>query len=168
MIGTKKYACNFVVSFKEYWLKIQICGTTFWWLMSDFVICMAQILRRTNDTGQLQILTNFTNTPLWHKSYHLLCCLARGVTGPNFFEDEGKQAITATSVLHRDDHLTSIAPKLPPNHNLWFKQDGATAHITVINMAALHHLFPRRVISHFSDVTWSPCLPDQTAPEFFL
>jgi hypothetical protein len=70
-------------------------------------------------------------------------------------------------MLHRDDQLISVAPNLPPTHNLWLQQDGAMAHTTVLNMAELHLLFPQRVIFHFSDVAWPPCSPDLTAPDFF-
>jgi len=58
-----------------------------------------------------------------------------------------------------------LAPKLPPNHNLWFQQDGATAHRAVISMAALRLLFPQRVISRFGDVPTRS--PDLTALDFF-
>jgi len=66
-------------------------------------------------------------------------------------------------MLHRDDQLISIAPKLPPNHNMWFQQDGAMAHTTVINMAELHSLFLQWVIFRL----WPPCSPDLTTPDFF-
>jgi hypothetical protein len=59
-----------------------------------------------------------------------------------------------------------LAPKLPPNHNFWFQQDGATAHTAVISMAALHLLFQQRVIPPFGDVPWPPRSPDLTAPIF--
>jgi hypothetical protein len=61
-----------------------------------------------------------------------------------------------------------LASKLPPNHNLLFQQDGATACTTVISMASLWFLFPQRVISHFGDVPWPPRSPDLTAPDFFI
>jgi len=61
------------------------------------------------------------------------------------------------------------SPNLPPNiGTLWFQQDGATAHTTVISIPALRRLFPQRVISRFCDVPWSPLSPDLTAPDFFL
>ena len=65
-----------------------------------------------------------------------------------------------------NEFLTPILPK--NNGTLWFQQDGATAHTTVISIAALRRLFPQRVISRFSDVPWPPCSPDLTAPDFFL
>jgi hypothetical protein len=49
-----------------------------------------------------------------------------------------------------------LAGKLPPNHNLWFVQDGAAAHTATISMAALRRLFPQRVILRFGDVPWPP------------
>ena len=58
-----------------------------------------------------------------------------------------------------------LAPKLPPNHNLWFQQDGSTAHTAVISMAALSLLFPQRMISRFGDVPTRS--PDLTALYFF-
>jgi hypothetical protein len=61
-----------------------------------------------------------------------------------------------------------LAPKLPPNHNVWFQQNGATSHTAVIRMAAPHLLFPQRMTSRLSDVPWPPCSPDLTAPDFFL
>jgi len=61
-----------------------------------------------------------------------------------------------------------ITAKLPPNHNLWFQQDGATAHTAVIRMAALR-LFPQRVTTaRFGDVPWPPRSPDLTEPDIVL
>ena len=48
----------------EIWLKIQTCWTNFWWVMRHISICMVQLISRTFDTGQLQVLTNFINAPL--------------------------------------------------------------------------------------------------------
>jgi len=65
-------------------------------------------------------------------------------------------------------HGTVNNLNLPPNNGtLWFQQDGATAHMAVISIAALHHLFPQWVISRFSYVPWPHSL-DLTAPDFFL
>ena len=62
-----------------------------------------------------------------------------------------------------------LSTNLPPNNGtLWFQQDGATAHLVVISIAALYHLFSQWVISHFGYVPWPPRLPDLTAPDFFL
>jgi hypothetical protein len=61
-----------------------------------------------------------------------------------------------------------LSPNLPPNHTLWFQQDGAMAHTAVISIAALRCLFPQWVVSRFGDVPWPPRLPDLTAPDFSL
>ena len=77
VIGTKRYAYNFIVIFREYWLKIQTCRTTFWWAKRHIVICLAKLKSITFDTGQQQILTNVTKSPLWHKSYCWVCCFVQ-------------------------------------------------------------------------------------------
>jgi len=87
---------------------------------------------------------------------------------PFFFEDGDGQAITITSHCYTEIINEFLAPKVPPNHNLWFQQDRSMLHMTVINMALLHHLFPQQVFSHFGDVPWPPCLVDLRAPNFFL
>jgi len=61
-----------------------------------------------------------------------------------------------------------ITAKLPPNHNLWFQQAGATAHTAVISMAELR-LFPQRVTTaRFGDVPWPRLSPDLTEPDIVL
>jgi hypothetical protein len=71
----KRYAYNFVISFREYWLKSQTCQTTFLWMARHIFICLAQLISRTFDIGQLRTLTNFTSTPLMMQRYHFVCCL---------------------------------------------------------------------------------------------
>ena len=61
-----------------------------------------------------------------------------------------------------------LAPKIPPNHNLWCQQDGATTHTVVISKAALLLCFRSEYISCFGDVPWPPRSPDLTAPYFFF
>jgi hypothetical protein len=51
---------------------------------------------------------------------------------------------------------------------LWFQQDGATAHTARASMALLRERFPGRVISRFGDINWPPRSQDLTAPDFFL
>jgi len=86
----------------------------------------------------------------------------------HFFEDENVQAITLTSQCYREMINEFLAPKLPPNHNLWFQQNDSTAHTAMIRMAAPHHLFPQRMTSHLSDVPWPPHSLDLTTPDFYL
>jgi len=95
---------------------------------------------------------------------------SRGVTGPYFFGDEDAKAILVTSQPYTEMINELLSPNLPPNNgNLWFQQDGATAHMAVISsIAALRCLFPERAISRFGDVTWPLRSPDLTTSDFFL
>ena len=52
--------------------------------------------------------------------------------------------------------------------NIWFQQDGATAHTARISMERVRQAFPGKVISRFGDVPWPPRSPDLTIPDFFL
>ena len=129
---------------------------------------MAQLIR-TLDAHQLQIHMNVTKHPLYDPKVTVWCAVwSRGVIGPNFFEDEDGQAITVISQHYTEMINEFLALKLPLNHNLWFQQNGAMAHMAVIGMAVLHCLFLQRMISRFGDVPWPPGSPDLTAPEFFL
>jgi len=89
---------------------------------------------------------------------------SRGVIGPYIFENEDGQDITVTPQLYAQMINEFLAPKLPPNHNSRFQQDGATAHLAVISMP----LFQQRVISRSGDVPWPLPSSDLTASEFFL
>ena len=50
---------------------------------------------------------------------------------------------------------------------LWFQQDGATAHTARISMKRVQEMFPRRVISRFGDVHWLARSPDLSVCDFF-
>jgi len=86
------------------------------------------------------------------------------------FEDEDAKAILVTSQPYTEMINELLSPNLPPNNgNLWFQQDGATAHMAVISsIAALRCLFPERAISRFGDVSWPLRSPDLTNSDFFL
>ena len=108
-------------------------------------------------------------TPLYDPKVTIWCAVwSRGVVGSYFFEDEDGQAITDTSQRYPEMINEFLSLKLPPIHNLWFQQNGATAHSTVISMAALRLLFPQWVISRDGLVPWPPRLPDRTAPDISL
>jgi hypothetical protein len=83
-------------------------------------------------------------------------------------EDEEGQAITVTSQRYTEMINEFLAPKLPPNHNLRFQQDGATAHTAVVSMAALCFLFPQRVTTRFGDVPWPSRSPDLPEPDIVV
>ena len=58
-----------------------------------------------------------------------------------------------------------IRPAVENHPNLWFRQDGATAHTARPIMELLWNIFGERIISKNSDFA---CSPDLTAPDFFL
>ena len=51
---------------------------------------------------------------------------------------------------------------------LWFQQDGATAHTVNYSMAVAREMFPQHLISHFGDVHWPARSPDLSVCDFFL
>jgi len=140
-------------------------------LMSDevYFICMAQLISRTFDIGQLQILTNFINAPLMTQKLPY-----SALFGPEDSLDPTSIGMKAEKPSQSHRNITQminefLSPILPLNNGtLWFQQDGATAYTAVISIAALRRLFPRRVISRFGDVPWPPFSPDLTAPDFFF
>lgn len=52
--------------------------------------------------------------------------------------------------------------------NVWFQQDGATAHTSRVSMGVLRAAFPERLISLRGDVNWPARSPDLAPPDFFL
>jgi hypothetical protein len=43
--------------------------------------------------------------------------------------------------------------------NVWFRQDGATAHTSRHSLRILREMFPGHVVSLCADIRWSPCSP---------
>ena len=112
VIGTKRYTYNFVINFMEYRLKIQTCHTILWWAMKHIFICMT-----------VNKLNFSTLPPFWPKVTVWCAVWSRGVIGPYFFEAEDRQSITVISQCYTEMINAFLAPKLPPNHNLWFQQN---------------------------------------------
>jgi len=54
------------------------------------------------------------------------------------------------------------------NQNVWFQQDGATAHTARAAMAVVRAMFPDCRISQCGDVPWPPQSPDLSMCDFFL
>jgi len=52
--------------------------------------------------------------------------------------------------------------------NVWFHQDGATAHTSRRSLSLLREMFPGHVISLRGDIGWLPRSPDFTPCHFFL
>lgn len=97
---------------------------------------------------------------------------ANCIIGPYFLEDYRGRAVTVNSPRYIDMIRNCFAPRLQEcehyNQLTWFQQDGATAHTTNNSLAALHEIFPEKVISRRGDIEWPPRSPDLTPPDFFL
>jgi hypothetical protein len=52
--------------------------------------------------------------------------------------------------------------------NVWFQQDGATAHISRRSLAILRERFPGHVVSLHGDIGWPTRSPDLSPFDFFL
>lgn len=89
-----------------------------------------------------------------------------GIIGPNFFEERG-QSVTINAQRYQA-MLTMLELPDMEDAELWFQQDGATAHTARETMNCLRVMFPGRIISRFGDVAWPPRSPDLTAPDYFL
>ena len=110
--------------------------------------------------------------PLHSDRVTVWCAMSRvGIIGPYFFQ-ENNHAVTVTS----DRYLTMIQEFFMPaledmdldNDNVWFQQDGATAHTTRISMGFLREAFPERLISPRGDVNWPARSPDLAPCDYFL
>lgn len=95
---------------------------------------------------------------------------ARGVIGPYFFEDAIGNTVTVTGERYRAVINDFLLPELEERGlvNMWFQQDGATAHAARATMEIVKEAFPGRVISRFGDLAYPSRSPDLTAPDFFL
>jgi hypothetical protein len=85
--------------------------------------------------------------------------------------DDNGQAVTINA--HHYTHMLQhfLVPRincLPHHEALWFQQDGATFHTARISMTTIRNLFQQRVTSRFADVSWPPCSPGLSPPDFFL
>ena len=52
--------------------------------------------------------------------------------------------------------------------DMWFQQDGATAHTARISLSVFRRMFPRRLVSLRGDLGWPVWSPDLSICDFFL
>jgi len=90
------------------------------------------------------------------------------VLGPYFFEDEAENALTITGERYREMLENFVRPAVLDTPEVWWQQDGATAHTARLTIELLRQIFGRRIISRNFEITWPPRSPDLTAPDFFL
>jgi hypothetical protein len=120
----------------------------------------------------MENLRELHQRPLHISKVTVWCAVSSfGIIGPYFFQDDDNgQAFTISAECYTNmlEHfLAPIINCLPQHEALWFQQDRATAHTACISMTTICNLFPHRVISWFADVSWPPCSPDLSPPDFF-
>lgn len=112
-------------------------------------------------------------SPLHSDKVTVWCGVSKvGIIGPYFFENEREQVVAVNSQHYVNMIEEFLLPQLEENNfdmdNMWFQQDGATAHTARILMQAVRALFPGHLISRNGDVHWPPLSSDLTVCDFFL
>lgn len=112
--------------------------------------------------------------PLHSPKLTVWCAVSQfGVIGPYFFEEEG---VTVTVNSRR--YVSMLQNFLQPRMeeiveeeglgDLWFQQDGATAHTARNSLNVLREMFPGHLVSLRGDVGWPARSPDLSICDFFL
>ena len=108
--------------------------------------------------------------PLHSPKVTVWCAISSaGIIGPWFFE-ENEVAVTVNSDRYLNMLQEFFFPRLDELDlgDIWFQQDGATAHTSRASMAVLRVHFPERLISIRGDLEWPARSPDLTLCDFFL
>ena len=85
---------------------------------------------------------------------------------PFFFKDGIGQTVIVNGQRYNDIINDFLIPKVNVIDS-YFQQDGATCHITRLNMEILHQTFLRRLISRFGDVEWPARSPYLSLLHYF-
>jgi len=93
---------------------------------------------------------------------------AEEIIGPYFFEDEDGNAVTVTGIRYRTMIEDFLLPRIQNRPEVWFQQDGATAHTARETMQLLRQCFGNKIIARNGNVNWPSRSPDLTSPDFFL
>jgi hypothetical protein len=95
-----------------------------------------------------------------------------GVWGP-YFVEEDDVTVTVTSDRYCAMLENFLQPKVDDlfdehgAENVWFQQDGATAHTSRRSLGILKEMFPEHVVTLRGDIGWPPRLPDLALFDFF-
>lgn len=106
-----------------------------------------------------------------HSPYVTVWCgfVGEGIIGPYFFEEDGDRvSVNADRYIHMLETFLRPIVEESGLRNLWFQQDGATAHTARRTIAVLRELFPGRLISRSGDIDWPARSPDLNPCDFFL
>jgi len=94
-----------------------------------------------------------------------------GIVGPYSFEEE-RVTVTVTSERYVEMQRNFLRPQLRSLRvnieEMWFQEDGATAHTARASMTVVRQMFPQHVVSRFGDAPWPTCSPHLSACDFFL
>ena len=101
---------------------------------------------------------NIHQRPLHSDRVTVWCAVAPfGIIGPYFFEENGV-TVTFYSARYIEMITNFLRPELRRRRincaNVWFQQDGATAHTANESMTIVQNMFPGHLISRFGDVLW--------------
>ena len=101
--------------------------------------------------------------PLHTAKVSVWCSISKvGIIGPYFLK-KGLYVEMLRNFLR--PQLRSLRVNM---EEMWFQQDGATAHTARASMTVVRQMFPQNVVLRFGDVPWPPSLPDLSACDFFL
>ena len=109
-------------------------------------------------------------TPLHCQCVTVWCAISSiGIIGPFFFK-ENERAVTVNAARYRKMIEEFFLPHLEEIDvgDVWFQQDGATAHTARASMELLREHFPSRLISLRGDLPWPARYPDLAPFDFFL
>ena len=105
--------------------------------------------------------------PLHSQKVTIWCGLSsHRVYGPFFFEDETGNARTVNSESYIEMLNAIMADNIDPD--IWFQQDGATAHTSIPAIDWLKNRFGDKIISHRTDFPWPARSPDLSPLDYFL
>ncbi|XP_046663111.1 uncharacterized protein LOC124356010 [Homalodisca vitripennis] len=112
--------------------------------------------------------------PLHSPKVTVWCAISKfGVIGPYFFEQDGLTTnVTAQRYVSmlQDFFEPELNPLVEEQHleDIWFQQDGATAHTAHVSRTKLRQMFPARLVSLRGDLRWPARSPDLCICDFFL
>ena len=110
--------------------------------------------------------------PLHRPKVTVWCAVGKFRLIVTYFLEENGITTTVNSARYIDMTKNLLEPELRSqrinNQNVWFQQDGATAHTARDAMAAVRAMFPDRLISRCRNVPWPPRSPDLSMCDFFL
>lgn len=129
-----------------------------------------QNFRYSSDTNPRQL----HERPLHSPKVTVWCAISKfGVIGPYFFEEDGR-----TTTVNAQRYVSMLETFFEPEleqlageqdlGDIWFQQDGATAHTAIISMTKLREMFPARLVSLRGDLGWPARSPDLSICDFFL